>query len=252
MKKKPPKGALNKLIYGLHKEPLITDEDLQQPMVQGEAQSIPSAMHSEIHSPPYSEPAQDPKPEPSASEHSIASIKILTTTITPDPEPEPAIEATQAATSQSAREKHVEFLLPDVASGVPLAEEYLPTVEPEPEPEEEIDNGSKENLFIPYDEGDADESYEDELIYEDEEELDSVLLRQYGSDEEEEPFSDDDVSDVDDSDLMKRLEEKYGKLDAKKDPDVQPPDDDDEDSWTSKPSHRLVDSRVDGSRVPSF
>nr|XP_029726021.1 aspartyl/asparaginyl beta-hydroxylase isoform X2 [Aedes albopictus] len=39
MKKKPPKGALNKLIYGLHKEPLITAEDLQQSI---EAREIPS------------------------------------------------------------------------------------------------------------------------------------------------------------------------------------------------------------------
>ncbi|XP_021695441.1 aspartyl/asparaginyl beta-hydroxylase isoform X4 [Aedes aegypti] len=41
MKKKPPKGALNKLIYGLHKEPLITAEDLQQSIEQ-EIPSRPS------------------------------------------------------------------------------------------------------------------------------------------------------------------------------------------------------------------
>ncbi|XP_021695440.1 aspartyl/asparaginyl beta-hydroxylase isoform X3 [Aedes aegypti] len=176
MKKKPPKGALNKLIYGLHKEPLITAEDLQQ-----------------------------------------------------------SIEQVAASASQSAKEKHVEFILPEQVSDIPLPEEELPMEVPE----DVMDNGSKENLFIPYDdEGDIEDSYEDELLYEDEEELDSVLLRQYPSDEEEEPFSDDELSDVDDSELMKRLEEKYGKLEVKKDPAAQQPEDGDEeeDSWTKIPS----------------
>ncbi|XP_062710576.1 aspartyl/asparaginyl beta-hydroxylase isoform X8 [Aedes albopictus] len=176
MKKKPPKGALNKLIYGLHKEPLITAEDLQQSI---EARAV-------------------------------------------------------ASTSQSTKEKHVEFILPEQVSEIPSPEEELPMEVPE----DIVDNGSKENLFIPYDDdGDIEDSYEDELMYEDEEELDSVLLRQYPSDEEEEPFSDDDLSDVDDSELMRRLEEKYGKLEVKKDPVAQPEDEDEEEgSWTKIPS----------------
>lgn len=250
MKKKPPKGALNKLIYGLHKEPLITAEDLQQSIEQGEAQSAHSSHPSDIHSPVQ---CSEPTTAPTPTEPNTASIKILTTTIIPDPEPEPEplFEAVAASASQSAKEKHVEFILPEQVSDIPLPEEELPMEVPE----DVMDNGSKENLFIPYDdEGDIEDSYEDELLYEDEEELDSVLLRQYPSDEEEEPFSDDELSDVDDSELMKRLEEKYGKLEVKKDSAAQQPEDEDEeeDSWTSIPSHKLVDSRVDGAWVPTF
>ena len=250
MKKKPPKGALNKLIYGLHKEPLITAEDLQQSIeATGEAPSTHTSPPLDIHSPVQS---TETPIVPSPSEPNTASIKILTTTIIPDPEPEPEpiVEAAVASTSQSTKEKHVEFILPEQVSEIPSPEEKLPMEVPE----DMVDNGSKENLFIPYDDdGDIEDSYEDELMYEDEEELDSVLLRQYPSDEEEEPFSDDDLSDVDDSELMKRLEEKYGKLEVKKDPVAQPEDEDEEeDSWTSIPSHKLVDSRVDGARVPTF
>ncbi|KXJ81530.1 hypothetical protein RP20_CCG019367 [Aedes albopictus] len=234
MKKKPPKGALNKLIYGLHKEPLITAEDLQQSIeARGEAPSTHTSPPLDIHSPVQT---SETPIVPSPSEPNTASIKILTTTIIPDPEPEPEpiVEAAVASTSQSTKEKHVEFILPEQVSEIPSPEEELPMEVPE----DMVDNGSKENLFIPYDDdGDIEDSYEDELMYEDEEELDSVLLRQYPSDEEEEPFSDDDLSDVDDSELMKRLEEKYGKLEVKKDPVAQPEDEDEEeDSWTKIPS----------------
>ncbi|XP_055533341.1 aspartyl/asparaginyl beta-hydroxylase isoform X3 [Wyeomyia smithii] len=44
-KKKPPKGAVNKLIYGLHKEPLFTAEDLK-PSAEKEISSRPSAEES--------------------------------------------------------------------------------------------------------------------------------------------------------------------------------------------------------------
>ena len=53
---------------------------------------------------------------------------------------------------------------------------------------------------------------EEEIDYDDEEEL--------GSEEE--------VSDIDDTDLMKRLEDKYGKISGESD------DEDDPDAWTSK------------------
>ncbi|XP_058837946.1 uncharacterized protein LOC131693817 isoform X2 [Topomyia yanbarensis] len=173
MKKKPPKGAVNMLIYGLHKDPFITADDMQ-----------------------------------------------------------PSTEKV-ATTSQGTKEKRVEFLLPDESSGVVKSDslELLPDL---PEP---VDNGSKENLFIPDDDYGADESFEDEMGYEEEDELNSVLLRQYPSDEEEESYSDEiqeDVSDIDDSDLMRRLEEKYGKLESEKVPEVEQEDPDD--SWTKIPS----------------
>lgn len=54
---------------------------------------------------------------------------------------------------------------------------------------------------------------------------------------EEEPYDieydeecDSELDDVDDDELLKRLEAKYGKLESKKDDD----EDDDEETWTSK------------------
>ncbi|XP_061496710.1 aspartyl/asparaginyl beta-hydroxylase isoform X5 [Anopheles gambiae] len=144
---------------------------------------------------------------------------------------------------RAARERHVEFLLPE--------RDQQPEFELDEPAGFELersspagDNGSKENLFVPESTSEeeelepneyaeqyseyAEEQDEEELVYEEEEELiddiDSVLLNQYGSDEEEEPLTDDNIppggedeeeaSDVDDTDLMRRLEEKYGKLPA--------------------------------------
>lgn len=235
-KKKPPKGAVNKLIYGLHKAPMFSEK--------GEAKGAVTAMLSEIHSPPV-ESAHEPISESTPSEPTIASIKILTKTIIPDLE---TPRNAEAIASHEVKEKHVEFILPDDSPEVSFSEGEL-SPEVSEDFEEHVDNGSKENLFIPNDEYGTEEEYEDELVYEEE---DSVLMRQYPSDEEEEPYSDeiqDDVSDVDDSDLMRRLEEKYGKLEVVKDHAAEPEEDDGD--WTSI-SPSLVDGRLVGSQVPSF
>ncbi|XP_058466080.1 uncharacterized protein LOC131439276 isoform X3 [Malaya genurostris] len=169
LKKKPPKGAVGKLIYGLHKDPIISAKDIQ-----------------------------------------TASEKA-------------------ASTSQGTKEKRVEFLLPDEPSEIPELEAF----EIKSDPPEYADNGSKENLFIPYDEYGVDESFENEMVYED----DEILFQQYPSDEEEVSYSDEypeDVSDVDDSDLMRRLEEKYGKLENEK--SAEPEQEELEESWTNIPS----------------
>ncbi|XP_052565664.1 aspartyl/asparaginyl beta-hydroxylase-like isoform X3 [Culex pipiens pallens] len=157
MKKKPPKGAVSKLIYGLHKDPIITGED-----------TLPRAE----------------KEDPSESDISEMDHS------------------------------------PDIPDELELP----------------VDNGSKENLFIPSEELQQEEEWDDDLIYEGEEDIDSMLLRQYPSDESDGSFSDDivdidEISDVDDSELMRRLDEKYGKLEVSKDPNTQT--EDNEQSWTS-------------------
>ena len=84
------------------------------------------------------------------------------------------------------------------------------------------------------------EHYEMESVepeeYEDEEELDEEEI-EYEEDEneiesvedEEEDEIEEDISDIDDDDLMKRLEAKYGKIDDKNNKS----DDDADESWTS-------------------
>uniref|UniRef100_A0A1Q3FJI8 Putative conserved plasma membrane protein n=1 Tax=Culex tarsalis TaxID=7177 RepID=A0A1Q3FJI8_CULTA len=227
MKKKPPKGAVNKLIYGLHKDPIITSEDTLPRAEKGEAKSVLAAMLMGIHS-PSTEP---PVPEPST-----ASIKILTTTIIPAFEP-PSSPGANEATSAGVREKHVEFLLPEDPSESDFSEmDHSPDIPDELELP--LDNGSKENLFIPSEEFQLEEEWDDDLVYEGEEDIDSMLLQQYPSDESEGSFSDDirddDISDVDDTDLMRRLDEKYGKLEVNKDPNT--PAEDHEQSWTKIPA----------------
>ncbi|XP_041768465.1 uncharacterized protein LOC121591703 [Anopheles merus] len=211
---KPPKGAFNKLIYGLHKDPIVIPPDGTEQQQTG-----------------------------------------------------------AAPVERAARERHVEFLLPE--------REQQPEFELDEPAEFELersspagDNGSKENLFVPDTSEEeelepneyaeeystyAEEQDEEELVYEEEEELiddiDSVLLNQYGSDEEEEPLTDDNIppggddeeeaSDVDDTDLMRRLEEKYGKLPATGSaalPEATPTEGNDEEDeataagWTKIPS----------------
>ncbi|XP_053674416.1 uncharacterized protein LOC128724720 [Anopheles nili] len=226
-RKKPPKGALNKLIYGLHKDPIVI------PSGAGESETEPDRMRD-----------RETLAEPSGNSQ---------------------VSATAA---HSVREKHVEFRLPE-------REETEFELEPVYRPEHTAlhpgasDNGSKENLFVPdaseeepepdeyaeeYDEYEG----EEEIVYEEEEvddEIESVLLNQYGSDEEEEPLTDDNIppggeydeaSDVDDSDLMRRLEEKYGKLPASasttaaSNSEAAGPDGDDDEAtaagWTKIPS----------------
>ncbi|XP_055603716.1 dentin sialophosphoprotein isoform X2 [Uranotaenia lowii] len=252
MKKKPPKGAVGKLIYGLHKDPIFIADDSADSSPgsgKGEAKSALEAMLSDIHSPPQPPPRASQShsvhaiiPDPSttmtpSSPSSTASIKILTTTITPvtstvgSRDRSPAGETVATTSSQPvAKEKHVEFLLPGTSSIDSGSISEDDSASPLP-----VDNGSKENLFIPSDEFLAEEEYGDELVYEDEE-----YLRQYASDEDEEELysdQDDEPSDVDDSELMMRLEEKYGKLEVKKDPPAEAaPDDEDEGSWTKIPS----------------
>lgn len=244
MKKKPPKGAVNKLIYGLHKDPIITGEDTLPRAEKGEAKSVLTAMLLGIHS-PSTEP---PIPEPST-----ASIKILTTTIIPAFDP-PSSPGPTEATCSGVREKHVEFILPEDPSESDISEmDHSPDIPDELELP--VDNGSKENLFIPSEELQLEEEWDDDLIYEGEEDIDSMLLRQYPSDESDGSFSDDivdidEISDVDDSELMRRLDEKYGKLEVSKDPNAQT--EDNEQSWTSISSGRLVDGRLVGAQVPSF
>lgn len=77
-------------------------------------------------------------------------------------------------------------------------------------------------------------------------EFEDEIVETSPSDEESNEYSeeneyDDDVSDVDDTDLLKRLDEKYGKLPAtsvRVDDDIEDADVDDEDdidpTWTSK------------------
>uniref|UniRef100_A0A182R0Y8 Aspartyl/asparaginy/proline hydroxylase domain-containing protein n=1 Tax=Anopheles farauti TaxID=69004 RepID=A0A182R0Y8_9DIPT len=252
-RKKPPKGAVNKLIYGLHKDPIVipTNEianDCAPSMERSEhvsapkaaAKSVLTALLSEIPSPPI---------EPIEHERTVSLHPVVPTSVAPN-------------VQTIVREKHVEFLLPDE-----LEQEFE---RPEPiSPPARVDNGSKENLFVPdTSEEEADEyaeEYEDygeeeEIVYEDElgaeeEDIESVLLNQYGSDEEEEPLTDDNIppagggdydeasSDVDDSDLMRRLEEKYGKLPASAsagtaatDPDGNEDDEATAAGWTKIPS----------------
>ncbi|XP_049541652.1 midasin-like isoform X3 [Anopheles darlingi] len=244
-RKKPPKGAVNKLIYGLHKDPIVIpdqeEEGLQPGTASAEtrenvsakgenARSVLTALLSEIPSPP-------PPPPPTELDHQFD--KFTSPILPPSSPPTTApgrqdvmfVQQQPTVAAVQPREKHVEFRLPE-----PEEPEMLEEIEPfgaiEPT---QLDNGSKENLFVP----DASEEefepeeygaeYDDEygIEYEDEEhvydqdDIDSVLLNQYGSDEEEEPLTDDNIppgggedeeSDVDDSDLMRRLEEKYGKL----------------------------------------
>ncbi|XP_058178714.1 probable serine/threonine-protein kinase kinX [Anopheles ziemanni] len=236
--KKPPKGAVNKLIYGLHKDPIVipTEEGGDPATMEtaganvsakGEAKSVLTALLSEIPSPPIDLDHEFDKLVPTEATSARSTTESGSFQ-------RPALGRNE---STPAREKHVEFLLP----------EREPEFELEPEPLSErmanwsvpVDNGSKENLFIPdaseeemepdeygEDYGQYEGEEEEDMVYEDDEELDdieSVLLNQYGSDEEEEPLTDDNIppggedeeaSDVDDSDLMRRLEQKYGKLPA--------------------------------------
>lgn len=67
---------------------------------------------------------------------------------------------------------------------------------------------------------------EDGLLSEEDEEADEEEVSSEGHDYDSE-------SSVDDSDLLKRLEEKYGKLPQRNDDDVDVDDDDDNDDWTS-------------------
>ncbi|XP_049295812.1 uncharacterized protein LOC125770365 [Anopheles funestus] len=201
-RKKPPKGAVNKLIYGLHKDPIVIPADGTETQTDR-----------------------------------------------------------AGAAAQSAKPKHVEFLLPERNE---LEYELEPEFELErTSPLPAGDNGSKENLFVPdtseeelepneYAEEYSEYAEEEEIVYEDEDEviddIESVLLNQYGSDEEEEPLTDDNIppggdeeeaSDVDDADLMRRLEEKYGKLPATEAAAPEGNDDDDEATaagWTKIPS----------------
>uniref|UniRef100_A0A182PNF1 Aspartyl/asparaginy/proline hydroxylase domain-containing protein n=1 Tax=Anopheles epiroticus TaxID=199890 RepID=A0A182PNF1_9DIPT len=262
---KPPKGAFNKLIYGLHKDPIViptdgTEQQTSAPMdrgenvsEKGEAKSVLTALLSEIPTPPI-ERVHEQLP-------TLVVPTASTRVRTPSPPGQRSMPA--AVPPPPAKEKHVEFLLP---------EREEPEYELEPEFELERpppigDNGSKENLFIPdtseeelepneYAEEYTEYGEEEEIVYEEEEELiddiDSVLLNQYGSDEEEEPLTDDNIpprgddeeeaSDVDDSDLMRRLEQKYGKLPASSTepaPAGEGNDDDDEATaagWTKIPS----------------
>lgn len=88
--------------------------------------------------------------------------------------------------------------------------------------DEEVD----ENYDVEDEEAEDSEADED-----DEEELDD-------DDEDVEPGSEEELSDVDDADLMKRLESKYGKL-----PDTNDSDDDgaaDDKSWTSNVSSKYL------------
>uniref|UniRef100_A0A182WL94 Aspartyl/asparaginy/proline hydroxylase domain-containing protein n=1 Tax=Anopheles minimus TaxID=112268 RepID=A0A182WL94_9DIPT len=261
-RKKPPKGAVNKLIYGLHKDPIVIPAEGTEPLTEApmersenvsakvEAKTVLTALLSEIPSPPI--------------ERDHAFVKLVPTGSTAVRTPSPAESSARGSTgaaAQPAKPKHVEFLLP---------ERTEPEYELEPEFELERtsplpagDHGSKENLFVPdtseeelepneYAEEYSEYAEEEEIVYEDEEEviddIESVLLNQYGSDEEEEPLTDDnippggdeeDASDVDDSDLMRRLEEKYGKLPAT---EAAPPEGNDEDDeaaaagWTKIPS----------------
>ncbi|KFB48520.1 aspartyl/asparaginyl beta-hydroxylase [Anopheles sinensis] len=271
--KKPPKGAVNKLIYGLHKDPIvIPSEEGGDPVTtetaganvsaKGEAKSVLTALLSEIPSPPIDLDHEFDKLEPTEATSARSTAESGSFQ-------RPALGALGRNESAPAREKHVEFVLP----------ESEPEFELEPEPLSErmpnwsvpVDNGSKENLFIPdasEEEMEPDEYAEDygqyegeeeeeDMVYEDEEELDdieSVLLNQYGSDEEEEPLTDDNIppagedeeaSDVDDSDLMRRLEQKYGKLPAASSSstntaEATSPDDDDDEAaaagWTKIPT----------------
>uniref|UniRef100_A0A182T4V1 Uncharacterized protein n=1 Tax=Anopheles maculatus TaxID=74869 RepID=A0A182T4V1_9DIPT len=270
-RKKPPKGAVNKLIYGLHKDPIVIPTDETEPpstirahepvppveksenvSAKVEAKSVLTALLSEIPSPPIEPDHAFVTLVPTESKHSTPVVRLS------------GQSSGSVVTQPPVKSKHVEFLLP---------EREEPDYEPESESELELssplpatDNGSKENLFIPQDTSEEEfepneytEEYgeyaeeEEEIVYEDEEEeviddIESVLLNQYGSDEEEEPLTDDnippggdeeDASDVDDSDLMRRLEEKYGKLpatEANATPAADGNDDDDEATaagWTS-------------------
>uniref|UniRef100_A0A182K298 Aspartyl/asparaginy/proline hydroxylase domain-containing protein n=1 Tax=Anopheles christyi TaxID=43041 RepID=A0A182K298_9DIPT len=237
---KPPKGAFNKLIYGLHKEPIVIPTDVpaeqqtsapvessENVSAKVEAKTVLTALLSEIPSPPIERDHELPQ----------LAIPMGSSTRVRTPSPSGQRSSVPAAVPP-AKEKHVEFQLPE--------REELPEYELD-DPEFELerispigDNGSKENLFVPdtseeeLEPNEYEEEYneyaeeEEEIVYEEEEELiddiDSVLLNQYGSDEEEEPLTDDNIppggddeeeaSDVDDTDLMRRLEEKYGKLPA--------------------------------------
>uniref|UniRef100_A0A182YJ93 Aspartyl/asparaginy/proline hydroxylase domain-containing protein n=1 Tax=Anopheles stephensi TaxID=30069 RepID=A0A182YJ93_ANOST len=230
-RKKPPKGAFNKLIYGLHKDPIVIPSDEPESTIRAaasenvsakvEAKSVLTALLSEIPSPPI---------EP---DHAFVTL-VPTGSTTPSTSVVLPSAPSTGVAQPAVKAKHVEFLLP-VRDDEPESER---TSSPLPV----SDNGSKENLFIPQDTSEEElepneygeeeygeyaqeEEEEDELVYEDEEidDIESVLLNQYGSDEEEEPLTDDNIppggdeeeaSDVDDSDLMRRLEEKYGKLPA--------------------------------------
>ncbi|XP_050076125.1 claspin-like [Anopheles maculipalpis] len=271
-RKKPPKGAFNKLIYGLHKDPIVIPTNEMDPLssirahdpvpsveksenvsAKVEAKSVLTALLSEIPSPPI--------------ERDHAFVTLVPTGSSAVRSTSPVDQSSGSApVQQPVKTKHVEFLLP---------EQEEPEYEPESESELERtsplpvgDHGSKENLFIPQDTSEeelepneyaeeCDGEYaeeEDEIVYEEEEEeviddIESVLLNQYGSDEEEEPLTDDNIppagdeeeaSDVDDSDLMRRLEEKYGKLPATEATVTSEGNDDDEEAtpagWTKIPS----------------
>ncbi|XP_035910498.1 uncharacterized protein LOC118511474 isoform X2 [Anopheles stephensi] len=230
-RKKPPKGAFNKLIYitSLHKDPIVIPLDEPESTIRAaasenvsakvEAKSVLTALLSEIPSPPI---------EP---DHAFVTL-VPTGSTTPSTSVVLPSAPSTGVAQPAVKAKHVEFLLPE--------RDDEPESERTSSPLPVSDNGSKENLFIPQDTSEeelepneyGEEEYgeyaqeeEDELVYEDEEidDIESVLLNQYGSDEEEEPLTDDNIppggdeeeaSDVDDSDLMRRLEEKYGKLPA--------------------------------------
>uniref|UniRef100_A0A182V3U1 Aspartyl/asparaginy/proline hydroxylase domain-containing protein n=1 Tax=Anopheles merus TaxID=30066 RepID=A0A182V3U1_ANOME len=269
---KPPKGAFNKLIYGLHKDPIVIPPDGTEQQqtgaapvergenvsAKGEAKTVLTALLAEIPSPPVER----------VHEHHLPKLVV------PPAGTSPGRARTPSPSGQrAARERHVEFLLPE--------REQQPEFELDEPAEFELersspagDNGSKENLFVPDTSEEeelepneyaeeystyAEEQDEEELVYEEEEELiddiDSVLLNQYGSDEEEEPLTDDNIppggddeeeaSDVDDTDLMRRLEEKYGKLPATGSaalPEATPTEGNDEEDeataagWTKIPS----------------
>lgn len=88
-------------------------------------------------------------------------------------------------------------------------------------PEEEYDEEE-----IEYDDEEQDVEYEEdeEEIGDEEEEEEEIAEEEYEEEEAE-------LSDVDDYDLMKRLEEKYGKI---KEPTHQSDEEEDDPSWTSK------------------
>lgn len=75
---------------------------------------------------------------------------------------------------------------------------------------------------------------EEEIDYDDEEDL--------GSEEEEE------VSDIDDTDLMKRLEAKYGKISGENSED----DDDPDADWTSNLGDKLLTNFINFSTLLRF
>lgn len=104
--------------------------------------------------------------------------------------------------------------------------EFLIT--PNPSTDEQIkDTTSEEEPF-------EDDPVRDEIVMKDEKDLDSeeeiLSSEDIYSDEEINDYESSETSDIDDSDLLKRLDEKYGKLPQHSDTD----DIDNDPTWTSK------------------